>query len=83
VTWLGGYLGVEGAPGDRHRIWPIVQVSDWGESVPVGQVATVIERGGRRPATGVIVFAWGGLRKQPAKIEAIGRAFRSMDAVSR
>jgi hypothetical protein len=25
-----------------------------------------------------MVFAWGGLRKQPDKIEAIGRAFRAM-----
>jgi hypothetical protein len=48
--------------------------------VPVQQVATVLERGGRRPASGVIVFAWSGLRKQPEKIDAIGRAFRSMQA---
>jgi hypothetical protein len=25
----------------------------------------------------VMIFAWGGLRNQPAKIEAIGRAFRA------
>jgi hypothetical protein len=31
----------------------------------------------------VIVFAWSGLRKQPDKIEAIGRAFRSMRATRR
>jgi len=80
VTWLGEYLGIEGAPGERHRIWPIVQVSDWGESVPVDQVEAVLEQGARRPATGVMVFAWGGLRSQPRKIEAIGRAFRAMDA---
>ncbi len=80
VTWLGKYLGIEGAPGERHRIWPIVQISDWGESVPVEQVATVLEHGRRPPATGVMVFAWSGLRTQPAKIEAVGRAFRSMDA---
>jgi hypothetical protein len=83
VTWLGKYLAIEGNPGERHRIWPIVQVSDWGESVPVDQVATVLERGGRRPATGVLVFAWGGVRKHPEKIEAIGRAFRTMDAAGR
>jgi hypothetical protein len=83
VTWLGEYLDVKGAPGERHRIWPIVQISDWGEPVPVQQVSTVLERGGRRPASGVIVFAWSGLRKQPDKIDAIGRAFRSMDATKR
>ena len=61
------YLGVTGAPGERHRIWPIVQISDWGEPVPVQQVATVLERGGRRPASGVIVFAWSGLRESPRR----------------
>jgi hypothetical protein len=83
VTWLGEYLGIEGAPGERHRIWPIVQVSDWGESVPVDQVEAVLELGAHRPATGVMVFAWGGLRNQPRKIEAIGRAFRAMGAAGR
>jgi hypothetical protein len=83
VTWLGGYLGVKGLDGERHRIWPIVQVSDWGEPVPVEQVATVIERGARRPATGVMVFAWGGIRKDPRKIEAVGRAFRMVGASGR
>jgi hypothetical protein len=80
ITWLAEYLGIDGTPGERHRIWPIVQVSDWGESVPIDDVAIVLERGGRRPATGVMVFAWGGIRKQPDKIEAIGRAFRAMDS---
>jgi hypothetical protein len=40
----------------------------------------VLERGGRRPARGVIVFAWSGLRRELAKIDAIGRAFRAMGA---
>jgi hypothetical protein len=77
VAWLGKYLGVDGVPGERHRIWPIVQIADWGEPVRVDQVAAVLEHGARRPATGVMIFAWGGLRNQPAKIEAIGRAFRA------
>ena len=80
VTWLGKHLGISGVAGERHRIWPIVQISDWGESVPVDQVPTVLELGIRRPATGVMVFAWSGLRKEPAKIEAIGRTFRAMAA---
>ena len=78
VSWLGQHLGVKGVPGERWRIWPIVQVSDWGENVPVGQVDEVLRLGGRAPATGVIVFAWGGLRAQPEKIDAIGRTFRAM-----
>ena len=80
VTWLGKHLGISGVAGERHRIWPIVQISDWGESVPVAQVPTVLELGIGRPATGVMVFAWSGLRKEPAKIEAIGRTFRAMAA---
>jgi hypothetical protein len=78
VSWLGRHLGVEGKPGERHRIWPIVQVSDWGETVPVGQVAAVLDHGSRLPATGVMVFAWGGLRGRPEKVEAVGEAFRAM-----
>jgi hypothetical protein len=27
-----------------------------------------------------MVFAWSGLRKEPAKIDAIGRTFRAMSA---
>ena len=78
VRWLGQYLGVTGAPGERHRIWPIVQISDWGEPVPLSQVETVLSEGARAPATGVMVFAWSGLRASPAKIDAIGRTFRAM-----
>jgi hypothetical protein len=29
-----------------------------------------------------MVFAWGGLRKQPEKIDAIGRTFRALAAPS-
>ena len=78
VRWLGQYLGVTGAPGERHRIWPIVQISDWGEPVPLSQVETVLSEGARAPATGVMVFAWSGLRASPEKIDAIGRTFRAM-----
>lgn len=78
VAWLGRHLGIEGRPGERHRIWPIVQISDWGERVPVEQVPGVLDHGTRRPATGVLVFAWGGLRNEPDKVEAIGRFFRML-----
>jgi hypothetical protein len=83
VTWLGQYLNIKGTPGERRRIWPIVQISDWGEPVPVQQVSAVLERGARRPGSGVIVFAWSGLRREPAKIDAVGRAFRSMNPPGR
>jgi hypothetical protein len=78
VQWLGRHLGIRGEPGERHRIWPIVQVSDWGTPVPLAQVEPVLALGARRPSTGVMVFAWGGLRTQPEKVDAIGRAFRAM-----
>ena len=78
VEWLGRRLGIEGTPGERHRIWPIVQISDWGEAVPLEQVPVALDHGSRRPATGVMVFAWGGLRKQPEKIEAIGEFYRAI-----
>lgn len=78
VAWLGRHLGIQGTAGDRHRIWPIVQISDWGEPVAVSQVDTVLRAGAQPPATGVLVFAWSGLRRNPEKIEAIGRTFRAL-----
>jgi hypothetical protein len=38
----------------------------------------VLDHGSRPPATGVIIFAWGSLRKQPDKIEQIGLSFRRL-----
>ena len=82
LNWLGESLGITGVPGERLRIWPIVQISDWGEPVAIEQIDEVLRRGASAPATGVIVFAWSGLRAQPQKVDAIGRTFRAM-AVSR
>ena len=78
VAWLGRHLGLEGKPGESQRIWPIVQLSDWGEPVPPSQVAEVIEQGTRRPATGITVFAWGPLSKDWDKVERLGRVYRSI-----
>jgi len=72
TKWLGAHLG-EGA-----RIWPIVQLADWGEKVPVAQIESVLDHATRPPATGVIVFAWGRLKKRPKKVEAMTRFYRSM-----
>jgi hypothetical protein len=71
VTWLGQYLELSGGPRDRNQIWPIVQLSDWGEVVQPGQVAEILDHGSRLPATGLMVFAWGSLRKQPEKVRAL------------
>jgi hypothetical protein len=78
VDWLGRHLGIAGEPGERHRIWPIVQLSDWGEAVPVSQMPEVLDHGTRSPATGVMVFAWGSLQSEPEKVDAMGEFYRSI-----
>lgn len=78
TTWLGEHLGIQGKPGERHRIWPIVQLSDWGESVSVDQVQTVLDHGTRQPATGVLVFHWGSLRKQMPKADQMTDYYRAI-----
>jgi hypothetical protein len=77
VTWLGEFLGIQGLPGERKQIWPILQLSDWGEKVPVEQIAAVLEQGTRLPASGVMVFAWGSLRNEPEKVAEMGRVYRA------
>lgn len=80
TAWLGQHLGIRGGAGERWKVWPIVQLSDWGEAVPVDQVAEVLEHGTRRPSTGVMAFAWGGLPKTWTKVEALGRFYRGIAA---
>jgi hypothetical protein len=78
TAWLGGFLGVKGTPGERIKIWPIVQLSDWGEKVPTTQVRAVLDHGTCPPATGVIVFVWGTLHPQWDKVEAMGEFYRAI-----
>jgi hypothetical protein len=78
VAWLGRHLGVTGRPGERTRIWPIVQLSDWGEPVSAAQMAEVIDHGTRPPATGVTVFAWGTLHQDRDKVDRLIRAYQSL-----
>lgn len=78
TAWLGRHLGIEGRDGERRWIWPIVQLSDWGEHVPPSQVAEVLDHGTRLPATGVMVFNWGGLQKQMENVEEMGRYYRAI-----
>jgi hypothetical protein len=77
TTWLGQHLGIRGEPGERHRIWPIVQLSDWGETVPAAQVQEVLDHGTRPPATGVMVFAWGSLHEHEDRVAEMGRFYRA------
>jgi hypothetical protein len=78
ISWLGRTLGVEGRPGERTRIWPIVQLADWGEPVAAAHVAEVVAQGARAPATGLTVFAWGGLARDWEKVERLGQAYRAL-----
>jgi hypothetical protein len=78
TAWLGDYLGITGDPGEQLKIWPIVQLADWGEAVPADQVQTVLDHGTRRPATGVMVFAWGSLRKQTEKVDEMIEFYRAI-----
>jgi hypothetical protein len=78
TKWLGDHLGIRGEPGERHQIWPIVQLSDWGEAVSAEQVHAILDHGTRRPATGVMVFNWGSLQTQTQKVERLGEFYRSI-----
>jgi hypothetical protein len=77
VGWLGRHLGLEGRAGERTKIWPIVQLSEWGEPVPLAQVEDVLDHGTRCPATGMTVFVWGPLAKEWDKVEQLGRFYRA------
>ncbi len=87
TAWLGKHLGLKPSPpaplprGEGRRpieIWPIVQLSDWGEHVPPSQVREVLDHGSRAPATGVMVFNWGGLRKQLENAVEMGKFYNEI-----
>ncbi|HUW55892.1 MAG TPA: hypothetical protein VMZ92_04605 [Planctomycetota bacterium] len=82
VSWLGRYLGIEGKPGERHKIWPIVQLSDWGEPVDPSEVAAVMDHATRPPATGVTIFAWDGIRRSLGKVRALTGFYRGISGIS-
>ena len=59
-------------PWIRKIIHPIFDRELWHpcrDTVSAGQVRSVMDHGTRRPATGVIVFNWGSLRKQMDKVD--------------
>ncbi len=78
IAWLDGYLGSEGGPRERPDIWPIVQLSDWGEPVSAFEVKKVLDHATRPPATGVTVFSWDGIRRQPRKVAELVRFYREI-----
>jgi len=75
---LGKLLKIDGKPTEKKKIWPIVQWTDWGERVPVEQIEEVIGYATQRPATGVMGFHWSGIAKEWAKVEAVKRAYTSI-----
>jgi len=75
---LGKLLKLTGAPGEKQKIWPIVQLADWGETVKAGQIGEIIDHGTRKPSTGVMVFHWSGVSQQWDKVDAMGQAYRAI-----
>jgi hypothetical protein len=75
---LGRSLGIKGVAGERIQIWPIVQLSDWGENVPLDQIRDVLDHGTRPPSRGVMVFVWGTLYSQWEKVDTMGRFYREI-----
>ncbi|WP_339745234.1 hypothetical protein [uncultured Rubinisphaera sp.] len=75
---LGKLLNLKGEPGEKHQIWPIVQLADWGEPVGVDQVSAVLDSGTIQPSTGAMVFHWSGISKDWEKVEALGRFYRGI-----
>lgn len=75
---LGKLLDLTGKPNEKQKIWPIVQLADWGPTVDAEQVPQILGYGTRLPATGVMVFHWSGVSQQWDKVEALGQAYRAM-----
>lgn len=75
---LGKLLDLKGAPDEKRKIWPIVQLADWGETVASEQVTQIVDYGTQRPATGVMVFHWSGVSQQWDKVEKLGEAYRAI-----
>jgi hypothetical protein len=78
---LGELLNLRGQPDEKQRIWPIVQLADWGEAVPVDQITAVFDFATRKPATGVMAFHWSGISKQWEKAEALKAAYTALRGI--
>ncbi|MCA9086038.1 MAG: hypothetical protein KDA81_18400 [Planctomycetaceae bacterium] len=75
---LGQLLNLKGAPDEKQKIWPIVQLADWGPTVDAKLVPQILDYGTRLPATGVMVFHWSGVSRQWDKVETLGKTYRAM-----
>lgn len=75
---LGQLLNLKGSPDEKQKIWPIVQLADWGPTVSAEQIPQILDYGTRLPATGVMIFHWSGVSQQWDKVEATGAVYRTM-----
>jgi hypothetical protein len=75
---LGKLLNLKGDESNKPKIWPIVQLADWGETVAVEQIPAVLDYATRQPVSGVMVFHWSGISQQWDKVEALGRGYRAI-----
>jgi hypothetical protein len=82
VQSLGGLLNLKGSPDEKQKIWPIVQLADWGPPVEVGQIPQILDYGTRLPATGVMVFHWSGVSQQWDKVESLGKVYRALQSAA-
>ena len=79
---LGKLLNLKGTPNEKQKIWPIVQLADWGPTVAAEQIPQILDYGSRLPATGVMVFHWSGISQRWEKVESLGRVYRAMKPAS-
>lgn len=80
---LGKLLNLKGLPTEKQKIWPIVQLADWGPTVDSEQIPEILDYGTRSPATGVMIFHWSGVSQQWDKVESLGKVYRAMQSESR
>ncbi|HUE71216.1 MAG TPA: hypothetical protein VMP01_10055 [Pirellulaceae bacterium] len=80
---LGKLLQIAGRPDEKQKIWPILQLADWGETVATEQIPEVLDFGTRLPATGVMVFHWSGISQQWDKVQALGKFYRQIQPAER
>jgi hypothetical protein len=82
IQSLGKLLNLKGTPDEKQKIWPIVQLADWGPTVAAAQIPQIVDYGTRLPATGVMVFHWSGISQQWDKVESLGKVYRAMKPAS-
>ncbi len=78
TTALAKQLKLTGEPNEKPAIWPIVQLADWGERVTIDQIPAIIDHATRPPSTGLMVFHWSGISKEPTKIDSLKSAYQKL-----